>query len=338
MKVRIDALTSTRAFAALVVFVFHFGRYVEPLRRALWFFNNGNIAVSYFFVLSGFVLYIAHDKEELRYGSFMKKRLARIAPVYLLALVMYMCVSFFVKGGSVTGDTYKQLAASALFVQAYIPQYALQLNSPAWSLSVEMFFYLLFPFFLFFIRKDSKLFLIFAVVLFVVTQAVFFTFFGRNAGDQVNWCFFMYNPVMHLSQFLLGMAGGHFFMGRAARTHYLVPLSLFFVMVVLLTFRPPWLYYDVGLLAPLFLAFIVSVAFSSPAFLRIRPLVFLGEISYGIYILQMPVWDFSNWLNDKYWKIPEQPFFFIALSFLILFAALVYYLFEKPTRKLILSI
>ena len=84
----INSLTATRGFAALLVVVFHYGCTVFPFNQAEHFFRNGNLAVNYFFVLSGFVMYSAYSQRQITYGYFIRRRFARIYPAYLLAVLL----------------------------------------------------------------------------------------------------------------------------------------------------------------------------------------------------------------------------------------------------------
>src|SRR4051812_17074411 len=94
-RYQIDSLTSTRAVAAIMVFIHHFGREIFPFSKWPKVFSSGNLAVSYFFVLSGFVLYIGYHGKNFSYGDFLKRRIARIVPIYEIAL--FLAVFFAVR-------------------------------------------------------------------------------------------------------------------------------------------------------------------------------------------------------------------------------------------------
>src|SRR5436190_9360336 len=115
MKPQINALTATRAFAAIMVFIHHYGYNLFPFSLCEKLFHSGNIAVSYFFVLSGFVLYISYREKDISYLDYLKRRVARIAPVYWLALALFVMFSFWFSGYVLTGNLVKQIAYSALF-------------------------------------------------------------------------------------------------------------------------------------------------------------------------------------------------------------------------------
>ena len=341
MKAQINALTSTRAVAAIMVVIHHFADAVFPFSALPKVFHSGNIAVSYFFVLSGFVLYISYHDVPVSFGDFFKRRVARIVPVHILALVLMILVAVGFLNYSLNGVAFKEIALSALFLQAYVPSYPLVLNSPAWTISVEMFFYALFPLFLLLLNKNRAVFISVMVILFMLAQYFHLKYYAQRwslPDSIVDTIFF--NPVMHISQFLIGMIGGYLFMNKKTfmpKSSWMT-FALFCLVVLLIAARPDNASYQVGLIAPVFMLFIFSVAVSQPTFLNGKAFVFLGEISYGIYILQFPVFKFLKAINERYMHISVQYFFFIGLAVLLVVSALSYILFEKPLRRMINSL
>lgn len=336
MKAQINALTSTRAVAAIMVVIHHFADAVFPFSALPKVFHSGNIAVSYFFVLSGFVLFISYHDETISFGDFFKRRVARIVPVYILALVLMILVAACFLNYSLNDTAFKEIALSGLFLQAYVPSYPLVLNSPAWTISVEMFFYALFPLLLLLLNKNRPAFVSVMVLLFLLAQYFHLKYYAQRwslPDSIVDTVFF--NPVMHINQFLIGMTGGYLFLNKRTimpKSGW-VTLALFGLMVALIAARPDKLSYQVGLIAPVFMLFIFSVAVSQPTFLNAKAFVFLGEISYGIYILQFPIFKFLKAINERYMHISVQYFFFIGLAVLLVVSALSYVMFEKPLRR-----
>lgn len=146
-------LTSLRFFAAIWVVFFHLSGprgliLTDPatLRPLYNLVRTGYVAVGIFFVLSGFVLAYTY-RGEFSARQFWTARIARIYPVYFLGLVLILPVvvasvlrhmtTWLWAGGSGL--------ACVLLLQSWCPRTALAWNHPGWSLSVEAFFYLLFP-------------------------------------------------------------------------------------------------------------------------------------------------------------------------------------------------
>ncbi len=334
---QINALTATRAVAALLVFIHHFGTDVFPFSLAPYFFGSGNIAVGYFFVLSGFVLYISYTGKDFSYGNYLSKRIGRIVPIYEIALLLavYDGVAFF-NYNLHSAQSVKEILYSAFFVHAFIPSYPLVLNGPGWTISIEMFFYVLFPLLLVLQNKNIRIFIVLTILLFIASQYFHLKYYPqRRALDDniVDTVFF--NPVIHLSQFLLGMIGGYIYNARKnfARLPGWLPSVLFVVIVLLIAYRPENISYHTGLIAPLFMLLIIGIAINQPRMLGVKPFVYLGEISYGIYILQQPVYKYFDAINKAHWHMPKQYFFWLALALLLLIASATYYTIEMPLRK-----
>ena len=341
VKTRLNALTATRAVAALMVFIHHFGGGVFPFNKAPVFFHSGNVAVSYFFVLSGFVLYISYHYSAISYRQYIARRIGRIAPVYLLALAMSIGVAVAFHSYAINSKSVKEIVFSALFLQAFIPSYPLVLNGPAWTISVEMFFYALFPALLLLQKKQIKRFIALTATLYVISQTVHLYYYPiRWTTSNRIMDIVYFNPVIHISQFLIGMIGGYLFSRINENTpkYKLAPLLLFVVIVLLIAFKPDNISYQTGLIAPVFMLFILTTAMNNPRLLNVRVFVFAGEISYGIYILQQPVHQYLEVLNTRHMHLSPSCFFYCSLGVLLLFSACTYYLFELPLRRLIAAL
>lgn len=335
---QIDALTSTRAIAAILVFIHHFG----PADLFPAAFHIGNISVCYFFVLSGFVLYLSYEHRVFSYGDYIRKRIGRIVPVYLFALLFTIVLLVAFSGYHLSdARSLKEILLSTFFLQAFVPTYPLTLNLPGWTISVEMFFYLLFPIFLFIQKRNRNVFLAASLALFIASQWIHLRYYPQRQtlGDTlVDTVFF--SPWIHLSQFLLGMIAGYLFKfnKHLFPKFRLLPLALFTIIVLLIAYRaahPQNLSFQVGLLDPLFMLLILTIALDQPRALGIRPLVYLGEISYGIYILQWPTCQLLQVLNERSLHIPQPYFFFCSLAALLALASISYHGMELPLKRMI---
>jgi peptidoglycan/LPS O-acetylase OafA/YrhL len=143
------ALTSLRFLAALWVLLHHaLPRADGRVRGAVG--ETGWLGVSLFFVLSGFLLTVRYAPEgTLRVSTrgFWLERVARLAPTYLLALAF--ALPLFARDARVHELGAERVAAVVVSVltvqQSWRPELACQWDCPAWSLSVETWFYLAFP-------------------------------------------------------------------------------------------------------------------------------------------------------------------------------------------------
>lgn len=336
----INSLTATRGFAALLVVIFHYGCPIFPFNLAEHFFRNGNLAVNYFFVLSGFVMYLTYRERQVNYQQFIGRRFARIYPAYLLAIVLAVIpvLTNWPEGRAPADEKFVPgLLLHTTLLQAYVPTYALEINSPGWSLSIEMFFYLLFPLLLLWQRKKQKQFVWATVIVYLCTQFIHLYLLRsiKPTFPSAAHNFIYYHPVFHLNLFMTGMCGGYLFIIVKNRGNSIYALALLAITVLAINYMPADISMHNGLLAPLFLLLILAIAMKDPAFLKIRPLVLLGEASYGIYILQEPIHYFMYHLNAQYWHLEGAAYFYSYLALLVVCAGCSYYLIEKPLRRFI---
>ena len=208
---RIEILTFLRFVAAAVVVIFHFAKKSVLVTPSPGFLTAGPEMVSFFFVLSGFVLVVSHWKRaEQPLWQFYWTRFARIAPLYFVALAA--TVAF------VPVNDKSIVTAQALFLQSWLMGMPMRLNYPGWSISVEMFFYAIFPFALVLVRDSRwrpRVLLVASLVAWAMTQLVVVylenarvTLASREALHDLVFYF----PPVHLCSFLLGVTGGAWYL------------------------------------------------------------------------------------------------------------------------------
>ncbi|MBC7412816.1 MAG: acyltransferase [Bacteroidia bacterium] len=339
---RIEQLTFTRFVAALSIVVFHYGKNIAPFNHLSisFLFTQANVGVSYFFILSGFVMIIAYGNQlVINTLEYYKNRIARIYPVYFLAIVLVFTFKLF--GKSVINVV--DLALNIFSLQAWIPGKALSFNGVGWSLSVEFLFYALFPFLFNYIysKKYSFKWLSSVILLvFVVTQLVLHWFLSSvyyHGFPSPGHDFIYYFPLMHLNEFLIGNAVGLLFIKQLKHKtgSYDIPIISLVVLIGIVLKYPIGLEFHNGLLAILFVPLIVFVALNNGLLTRIMKLkwfVYLGEISFGVYILQRPVFNYSNFLFGKLGVQNPTFLFYVAIVVLVIVAGLSYSFIETPLR------
>ena len=305
-------LTSLRFFAAAIVIFHHCGRSAFEASPDWFrcFIQNGYQAVSFFFVLSGFILVYTYHQPDRPSGlkgtatAFWIARFARIYPSYALALCIalpaFLYYTFVKQTTSLVLFT-SGLVCVPVLLQAWIPPIAGAWNGPAWSLSVEACFYATFP------RlapglagRSPRLWFWSSLCLVVTVQLVRHFIFplpesgARPYEPTFQHNFFAYFPLFHVPTFLFGMALGKLYLARSAEPLIRFQSVLQLVSLGLLLFLftrhgriAPLLLSDT-VMVPLFGALIFSSAAAGSALNRALShpwLVELGEASYGMYIL-----------------------------------------------------
>lgn len=302
----VPAWTSLRFFAALWIVLYHFGQSLPALSFLTPWTTRAGAPVSFFFFLSGFVLAYTYRSRPVTFTRFLRARLARLFPLYLIAmLAVFFLTCPFLELDRISALSWlTRLQVNALCIQTWIPDYALSMNVQSWAVSVEMSLYLVFPFLAPWIfRASSKSRAIAFVVLFASASAGLFCirwlwdpwFYSDVSKLRFVHHLLLYHPLIYLPLFLLGMLSAPApSSARPSATVSLLLSLLSLALILAITFHmPSWLSYAVhtGLLAPLFALLLRSLVHPANPLARLLSapfLVALGAASYAMYIFQMP--------------------------------------------------
>lgn len=363
-KRQLSAITGVRFFAAAHVMVFHIVVFFavvgatqpekhEPFQEwcaqgmaafgeTTWLraiLLSGFSSVSFFFTLSGFILTYTSLNDAGRAAvdrrEFWFARFARIYPVYLLGLIVNIPV-FLVWLSSqkppVSPIEGTGIALSAMtLTQAWWSRGAAAWNGPGWSLSVEAFFYFVFPWIVVLIDRFSKRALwagmVFCCGLAILGPAIY-TILDPEGIGPVQWTtdtfwarVVEFNPVSRLPEFLAGMmlgklVGHQINRGSTSRDKLAAWISTLAAIGLLLALSlsepiPRLLLYN-GLFMTLNLLLIYGLALGVGPLawvLSRRFFVLLGESSYALYILHhgLLMYGFvAVWLALGGWNLIQQ--------------------------------
>lgn len=340
-----------RFIAAIMVVFYHYSPTI--VRSDLFFFvANGGEAVNFFFFLSGFVMIIANaryfsDKNDyFSRSDFYIKRIARIYPLYLFAILALAAFHYGIKPIDTPSVKYR-LFFEVLGLQRWL--YAGSFNYPGWTISCEFFFYLLFPFAIVYLHRNPRKFKIF-VIGYWVFSCIMTTvlFYLKNASlshiEKVLIDSAYLNPVLLISVFLLGMLCGKMFIENKSaffknQWNNRVCVLLGATLIFSVKFFIPGDYglLKAGVLAPVYFVFITAVSSFKKSETRVfnsSLFLFLGEISYGIYILQYPVYTyFIHYIMP----VSNGVSLLCFTGTLILVASITFYTIEGPFKRLILN-
>jgi len=359
------ALTSVRFFAALEVVLLHTsyelgGDGVRALPNAVIdLMTRGGLAVSFFFVLSGFILaYTYCDSEnalKTAAGTFWRARFARIYPLYFLGFLMDAprVVAFFIdSAGSLPSALVKIGVAGVAYLtllQAWHPRVTNTWNTPGWTLSVEAFFYALFPVLLR-VTKSWRLRSVCWVALAIwglplLVQAMLFHWQVADHTSASALTFWRSFPPLQLPQFVLGVVAGRLFLSGKLEPHRKVLRLLgTFALVLTLALAIGGRFAPMGVLeatlgAPLFALMILALAsgaLPTPNFLNGPPLVLLGRASYAVYILHQPFKQvFLRLAHLARFDSPSPGLLMAYLVSLQVFCIALFLFFEDPVRRLL---
>ena len=313
---RIDQLTTTRFLAMMTVMFYHGagGIYIQAINffpfTAILF--AGPASVSYLYVLSGFVMSLVYyrPQEKFNIRGYWSARFVRIYPMYLLSFLL-TCLYYY---DFIARIKPAKILANLFVWQAWIPKYAQSFNIASWSLSVEGFFYFIFPFFVMWAYRQSLRKLInLSIILWIVSQVIYYILWTLYMPEWKD--LLVYFPLFHLNSFVLGVVGGMWFLGEApkrpvnAKTNLWVLVGVVTLIITFLVLGeayphrvPNNLQPIAGMISPLFLIVILTLALDKTRLSGImnhRWLVTLGETSYALYIFHIPVrWIYERFLEN----------------------------------------
>ncbi len=340
----IKPLTSLRAIAAALVFFYHFIYLRNPMPARDVFgavLENGFIGVTLFFVLSSFVLTLRYygdiQRETFRWGIYIKRRVARIYPIYffLLAWIVLLKVPINITNVTLTQGFFTKTWQTGLIA--------------TWSLTVEECFYFMLPLVLKLLARLKHLFL---MGLFLLGWAVAMLALGvilvnwsHSSGAFAQSGFMGDLPYMltrtlfgYIFDFAVGTFAALLYIRRGAPSHYPALLASMCALGGILLFQSLMAQHSDYLTLRLYtygVAFLTGVLILGLScedmilsrILSWSPLVYLGRISYTLYLLQ---------LTQIVWFMANMPVLVFYAGANVL-SAVLYELVESPSHRLILG-
>lgn len=297
LRTYFPGLNGLRAIAAITVVVLHINEFLPQLFKKEALFKGTNIAelsVVLFFVLSGFLItyLLLREKEEtetIRLKNFYIKRILRIWPPYFLVLILSLLLFPLYK--SIPGNP-SSIKTPLLYYLLILPNAATVLSinftpmRPLWSIGVEEQFYLVWPWFVRYIKKP-----LLAIFLFIsgyILAVKFLHYFGYKIpyAYVMEWTL-AFSP-MHIMAF--GALGAWLYIKQRLKIIY-HPITQIAALLLWLTAYFFTLPIPHEVFAVAFLIIILNTATNPKPLLTFenRILDYLGRISYGIYVYHMLV-------------------------------------------------
>ena len=347
----IAGLDGIRAIAVVVVFLSHLPIAITWLETQSWFNQfriAGFLGVNMFFVLSGFLityklLSTRHTDGRLALRRFYVSRTARIMPAVIVFLIVH-----FVYAVLFDFPPFGRISDEFIMVAATIFQFAnyavlsntdlLEENGALWSLSVEGHFYIVWPFIVFLLFRVIKKISVAVAVLTAMVPLLYM------------WLAWIFHNNGYLSAYLrtdarivslvVGALGAALWM----KTTYLSPIFLrmlalpaVLVMIVIHSIADGWepFIWDGGMALFDVSTMIVVVAlahgvFPALALLTHASMQWIGKISYGLYIWQIPVLTVLD-RHASQW--PQIVLFIASVAATLILGSMSYYLVEQPLRR-----
>lgn len=352
----IKPLTSLRFIFALMVFCCHLNIIQEFGTEAMKTFYldymvEGYLGVSFFFILSGFILSVNYYDRvvegKLKINDFYFARIARIVPVTWVGLLVSIPITVFYK----LHLGVKVLLAAFVFnlalVQSFIPSadYYMAYNPPDWSLSCELFFYISFPWLILFFNRYAGKWTFISISVILSVGLLLFLMSSIN----VDWhhSIFYVNPLVRIFDFILGIFLYLLYRNIPQRVSVgfgtileSLSIGMFFLFYSFHDSIDQVFRYSIYYWLPMLLIILVFALQSGylSKLISNKWLFYLGEISFSFYIFHQIVIRYFRFINTRV-NITDNT---VLMVFLILMlslgiSVLSYELIEKPAKKYLLT-
>jgi peptidoglycan/LPS O-acetylase OafA/YrhL len=330
-------ITGMRAYAALAVLLIHagggglreFGGMGDKIA------NLGLAGVYVFFVISGYSVASSYLTSE-GFWHYINKRIWRLLPLYYFWLLLAILTGAYLEnewGKDIELDAYN-VALHLFFVGFLDHKITNSILGVEWSISIEMFWYFLVPCLLLIVPAKNKpitAVVILSCILYFLTSKLF----GHFKSENTSILAFLWSPVPYVVSYCFGVAAFRLRelspnLRQYGNTAFVILLLLLFVYLL----RPSRSHHVLFLFfSALTFALLVFGTSASTLFrwtFENKPVIWLGTISYGIYLCHLPV---LAWL-------PLDPSGNSSIRFVVTAAAatalssLAYYIIERPGMTL----
>lgn len=295
---KLDSIQVLRGVAALLVVLFHFRHYlnnVYPLKDLgdrLFLF--GEAGVDLFFIISGFIIvYASRDKEKNTFLEFAVKRFFRLYPLYFFILTVYLV--FYHDEVFTLTNIIKSYFLILIDYNNVGPWFGLSIIYSAWTLTYEAYFYFIFSLAILLSHKHRALICTLLIISIMVgTQLHVYGVWSLNLlPGKKDFSGFLYNFLFVSSplvlDFIMGMGVAYFYIGYCKIKHkdyhtflafIILAISFIFMVSNVTKHIGPltWGWCSAGIV------FSVLIISKNLKVTYPRTLIYLGEMSYSIYI------------------------------------------------------
>lgn len=336
-----------RFFAALAVVLCHVGYQFTNTSSVNAAESYGYVGVSFFFILSGLVLTWSYTGQSAQ--RFVWLRLCRIWPLqFLVALFAFTALASQERSTGSAGHVLE-----VVLLQAWSPKQRIYFggNGVSWSLSCELFFYVLFPFVIRRLRRLSGRGLLFCAGATIAVMAIApaIALASGVSAHIYYWLFFVFPPY-RFGEFLIGMI-----LARAVQLGLRLPRPQLSQVVacgglaaIVYAFtrytvttgssvsRPYAALFALPFLVLLVLGAVTLDVRSVPSWVAARPMLRLGEWSFALYLVHKPIFLLTeqwNWWNQATGAFGDVVGFCGFCALAVIAAAIMYYGVERPLER-----
>jgi peptidoglycan/LPS O-acetylase OafA/YrhL len=311
---RLFELDALRGIAALAVVLFHFTYGYDngfgSLSSEKFYFRYGNMGVDLFFIISGFVIFMTLKNTKTTMDFFVS-RFSRLYPAYWAAIILTVVLTILLSTPlEIRSYTIKQVLVNFTMLQSFFK--IKDVDGAYWTLAIELTFY----FWMWFIFKIKKLNYIEWCCVAWITLSLIISFLPKPFKNLLNVIFI----ARYASLFIAGIL---FYLLKNGRKglliHVLVCISLltsFYYLQHLKTQEHPNEPFDIVpfILLVLFYVVFYLFAYNKLVMFASKPLLFLGGISYSLYLIHENIgYSIIYWSK----KVMDIQLFYIPITIII---------------------
>ncbi|MGM8454082.1 acyltransferase family protein [Enterobacter hormaechei] len=358
---KLDGVQCLRAFAVLIVIASHFSVIFTGKFGSESFFNiitqNSPFAVDLFFFISGFIMVFTTNgnitNRAIRFYDFAIKRVFRIFPVYYSCLLVYLVfIVMYDRSFQMENIPWMDTLKSSLLIPLNYtdapPFYGYSLIIPAWTITYEVYFYLVFSISLLITSRFRTILCSLILVLIAFAMQIYTTgkvsFDAQSVGHLdvgvLGNVSFISNPIIY--DFIIGMIIGEFFLSdyknKLSNTiDAIAPILLCFGLSAFISMFRYGYGITNGAIGALFLLFPIIYYDISRGVKYPKPFVFIGNISYSLYISHIVVISVADRYSNLF-QVYTQSYGWrrlcVIVTISITVAVLMHKFIEIPTTRL----
>lgn len=328
MRHRLTQLDALRGLAAMAVVLFHyttrfeqlFGYATPPSFSVPW----GQYGVNLFFIISGLVIFMTLDRVE-RPMDFVVSRFSRLYPAYWVAIALTVSITAWLNlpakfQATPTTALLNGLMFHGLFGVPHV-------SGVYWTLEVELLFYAL----MFGLLITRQLQRIYSVLLALFGLRLIYFAMARYWGIDLSWHVYHLLSLQYIAWFGLGI-GIYGLLGDRSLPRQRIVHALMMgcaVLLICVVESAPH-----ALMALALTALVLAASGGRLKILDLRPCVWLGGISYPLYLLHESI-GWAGLLQLQAHAVPTDLAIALMIVCVVLLAAAVSHLVEQPALRLI---
>ena len=347
----IPEIDGLRFVAILSVVLFHLYGFIEDKDNSIYnssynfnfafnLIKNGNFGVELFFVLSGFILglpfakYYLLKESKISTKSYFLRRLSRLEPPYIIVMFLLLIGSLIIGKNLSATEAIQSFLASIAYVHNFIYAKPSFINTVAWSLEIEIQFYILAPLLSLFFSINNNI----SRRTLLIFTILFFSLFSLIVTLP------FLSILDYLQYFLLGFLLVDFYLIERVKNKTSILRNIFTIISFLIIFSCNEKYFNtnfqkflwnISVLIFIFSAYYNIILRKSLRFFSVRAITNVGGMCYTIYLLHFAVISFvgNPLLSIQFSDNPILNiglYSIIILSSILLVSVVFFVIIERP--------